>query len=153
MFDQRDDYRMGNGDVRPATSYETYDGSARIGVDVGTFRLEARGEGYRGRDIMTPGDLATGLNSQGQKDLERSSQDVRVSGLISRHALSIAGYRTSDSSHTVNVTTTNPLDQPFLPYLSFESDLGWAGLQVKDAWDWSRASSLVIGLDYESVTT
>ncbi|HEY0284409.1 MAG TPA: hypothetical protein VGC23_03405, partial [Vicinamibacterales bacterium] len=69
VFDQRHDYRMGNGDVRPATSYETYDGSARIGVGVGTFRLEARGEGYRGRDIMTPGDLATGLNSQGRKDL------------------------------------------------------------------------------------
>ena len=153
VFDQRDDYRMGNGVVRPATSYETYDGSARIGVDVGAFRLEARGEGYRGRDIMTPGDLATGLNTQGRKDLERSSQDVRVSGLISRHALSIAGYHTDDSSHTVNVTTTNPLDRPFLPYLSFESDLGWAGLQIKDAWNWSRASSLVIGFDYESVTS
>ena len=152
-FDQRDDYRMGNGVVRPATSYKTYDGSARIGVDVGTFRLEARGEGYRGRDIMTPGDLTTGLNSQGRKDLERSSQDVRLSGLVSRHALSITGYHTDDSSHTVNVTTTNPLDRPFLPYLSFESDLGWAGLQVKDAWDWSRASSLVIGVDYESVTS
>ncbi|HEY0284408.1 MAG TPA: TonB-dependent receptor [Vicinamibacterales bacterium] len=78
---------------------------------------------------------------------------MRVSGLISGHALSIAGYHTSDSSHTDNVTTTNPLDRPFLPYLSFESDLGWAGLQIKDAWDWSRASSLVIGLDYERVTT
>ena len=60
-------------------------------------------------------------------------------GRSRRHALSFTGYRTSDSSHTVNVTTTNPLDQPFLPYLSFESDLGWAGLQVKDAWNWSRA--------------
>ena len=153
VFDQRDDYRMGNGVVRPATSYKTYDGSARIGVDLGTFRLEARGEGYRGRDIMTPGDLATGLNTQGRKDLERSSQDVRVSGLIARHALSITGYHTDDSSHTVNVTTTNPLDRPFLPYLSFESDLGWAGLQIKDAWNWSRTSSLVIGFDYESVTS
>ena len=26
-FDQRDDYRMGNGEVRPATSYKTYDGT------------------------------------------------------------------------------------------------------------------------------
>ena len=111
-FDQRDDYRMGNGEVRPATSYKTYDG-------IGAHRRRrrepgastARGEGYRGRDIMTPGDLATGLNSQGRKDLERSSQDVRVSGRIGRHALSFTGYHADDSSHTFNVTTTNPLDR------------------------------------------
>ena len=102
---------------------------------------------------MTPGDLATGINTQGRKDLDRSSQDVRVSGLLSSHALSFTGYHTDDSNHTINVTTTNPLDRPFLPYLSFESDLGWAGLQIKDAWNWSRASSLVIGFDYENVTS
>jgi len=152
-FDQRDDTRMGNGVVRPATSYKTYDGSARIGIGLGAFRLEARGEGYRGRDIMAPGDLATGLNTQSRKDLERSSQDVRLSGLLSRHALSITGYHTQDSNQTDNVTTTNPLDRPFLPYLSFESDLGWAGLQIKDAWNWSSTSSLVIGFDYERVTS
>jgi vitamin B12 transporter len=153
LFDQRDDYRMGNGEVRPATSYKTYDGSVRLGVDVARWRLEARGDGYRGRDIMTPGDLATGVTSQGRKDLERSAQDVRLSGSVSMHAVSVVGYHAGESGHTVNVTTTNPLDQPFLPYLSFESDLGWAGLQIKDAWNWSRASSLVIGFDYERVTS
>jgi vitamin B12 transporter len=153
VFDQRDDYRMGNGVVRPATSYKTYNGSARLGADLGTWRLEARGEGYHGRDIMAPGDLATGINTQGRKDLERSSQDVRASGPIAGHEFSVVGYHTDDTSHTVNVTTTNPLDQPFLPYLSFESDLGWAGLQIKDAWNWSRSSSLVVGFDYERVTS
>ncbi len=150
-FDQRDDYRMGNGVVRPATSYSTISGSARLGVNIGTWRLEGRGEGYHGRDIMQPGDLATGINAQGQKDIERSSQDVRVSGPIAGHEISFVGYHTDDTSHTVNVSTTNPLDQPFLPYLSFESDLGWAGLQIKDAWHWSRSSSLVVGFDYEKV--
>jgi vitamin B12 transporter len=153
VFDQRDDYRMGDGAVRPATSYETYSGSARLGVDLGRWRLEARGEGYRGRDIMAPGDLATGINAQSRKDLERSSQDVRLAGRISSHTFSITAYHTDDSSHTDNVTTTNPLDRPYLPYLSFESDLGWAGLQIRDGWNWSRRSSLVIGFDYESVAS
>jgi len=153
VFDQRRDIRMGNGEVRPATSYETYDGSARVGVDFGAWRLDARGDGFRGRDIMTPGDLATGLNSQGKKDLARSNQDVRISGPIAGHAVSITGYHTGDRSTTVNVTTTNPLDRPFLPYLSFESELGWSGMQIKDAWNWSRTSSLVIGFDYENVTS
>ena len=29
-FDQRDDFRMGNGVVRPSTSYETFDGTVRL---------------------------------------------------------------------------------------------------------------------------
>ncbi|MPY87433.1 MAG: TonB-dependent receptor [Luteitalea sp.] len=152
-FDQRDDYRMGNGEVRPATSYKTYDGSARLGVDLGTWRLEARANGYRGRDIMTPGNLVTGVSSQGRKDLERSSQDARVTGLVGGHALSITGYHTDESSHTFNVTTTNPLDQPYLPYLSFENDLGWVGLQLRDTWNWSRQNNVVVGFDYEKVTS
>ena len=153
MFDQRDDYRMGNGEVRPATSYKTYDGAARVGADLGGWRLDVRGDAYRGRDIMTPGDLATGLNSQGRKDLERSSQDLRVSRRVGTHAIAATAYHADDSGHTFNVTTTNPLDRPFLPYLSFESDLGWSGAQIKDVWRWSHASSLVIGFDYEKVTS
>jgi vitamin B12 transporter len=153
IFNQRDDLRMGNGEVRPATAYKTYDASARVGVDVGRWRVEARGNGYRGRDMETPGDLASGINSQGSKDLERSSQDVRLSGIIARHALSVTGYHAEDSGHTYNVSSTNPLDQSFLPYLSFENDLGWHGVQVKDAWDWIRDNSLVVGMDYEKVTS
>ena len=29
----------------------------------------------------------------------------------------------TEAGHTSNVTTTNPLDLPYLPYLSFESEL------------------------------
>ena len=55
-FNQRDDIRMGNGDVRPATSYKTYDGFARVGVDLtDRWRVDGRVNGYLGRDIMTPG--------------------------------------------------------------------------------------------------
>ena len=73
-FDQRDDYRMGNGEVRPATSYKTYDGTVRVGVDLArAWRVDGRANGYRGRDIMTPGDIASGINAQGSKDLERST--------------------------------------------------------------------------------
>ena len=115
-FDQRDDYRMGNGEVRPATSYHTYDGSVRVGVDLTTiWRIDGRANGYRGRDIMSPGDLATGINSQGSKNLERSTEDARLTGRIGRHELSFTGYGAKEASHTSNVTTTNPLDAPYLP--------------------------------------
>ena len=59
---------------------------------------------------MTPGDLATGINSQGSKDLERSTEDARLTGRIGAHDLSFTGYGANEASHTSNVTTTNPLD-------------------------------------------
>jgi vitamin B12 transporter len=153
LFNQRDDYRMGNGLVRPATRYRTYDGSVRVGVDLGAWRVQGRGDGYRGRDIMTPGDLASGLNAQGRKDLDRATRDARASGLLASHAVSLTAYHATESGQTTNVTTTNPLDRPFLPYLSFENHLRWKGVQARDAWDWSAAGSLVVGFDYEQVTS
>ncbi len=153
VFDQRDDYRMGNGETRPATAYTTYNGAGRVGVDLGAWRLDANGSGYRGRDIMTPGELSSGSFQQGSKDLEQSSQDVRLAGRSGGHALSLTGYHTSEASHTSNVTSFDPSDAAFLPYLSFESKLTWAGVQARDTWNWSRLNSVVVGIDYEKVTS
>lgn len=153
-FDQRDDFRMGNGAVRPATSYRTFDGTLRLGVDLRNgWRLDGRVNGYHGRDIMTPGELASGINSQGSKNLERSSRDARVTGRVGPHDLSLTAYGAGETGHTFNVTSTNALDLPYLPYLSFENDLGWAGMQARDAWNWSRLNNLVLGVDYEKVTS
>ena len=152
VFNQRDDIRMGNGVRRPATSYKTYDGSARLGVDLAkTWRLDGKVNGYRGRDINTPGDVFSGVASQGRKNLEHASGDVRLSGQLARHLVSTTVYTAAEANHTVNVTTSNPLDVGFLPYLTFENALGWSGAQVKDAWGWSRSNNLLIGLDYERV--
>ncbi len=108
----------------------------------GTWRLEGRGEGYRGRDIMTPGRPRDRHQLPGPERSRAIESGRAPLGPIARgHALSRHRVPRDDSSHTDNVTTTNPLDRPFLPYLSFESDLGWAGLQVKDAWNWSRAAA------------
>jgi vitamin B12 transporter len=152
--EQRNDYRMGNGEVRPATSFATYDGTGRAGIEIGRgWRVDGRVNLYRGRDIMTPGELATGINAQGSKDLERSTEDIRVAGRLGGHDLSATAYGASEAGQTSNVTSTNPLDQPYLPYLSFDNELRWAGFQARDSWRWSRAHSLVAGVDYERVTS
>jgi len=144
---------MGNGVTRPATSYKTYDGGARLGVDLAqAWRLDGTVNAYRGRDINTPGDVFSGLTSQGRKNLEHASGAVRLSGQVAEHLLSTTVYSAAEENHTFNVTTSNPLDVGFLPYLTFESALNWTGAQVKDSWGWSRASNLLIGLDYEHVT-
>jgi vitamin B12 transporter len=153
-FNQRDDYRMGNGVVRPATSYRTYDASARVGADISSaWRLDGHVNVYRGRDINTPGDVFSGVSAQGRKDLDRVSEDVRLSGQVRRHFMSGTFYNAREEGHLMNVTTSNPLDQPYLPYLTFENQFTWRGLQARDVWGWSRANSLIVGLDYEHVTS
>ena len=90
-FDQRDDIRMGNGVTRPSTKFKTYAGTARVGVDLhGDWRIEGRGDVYRGRDISTPPDIAAGTVGQGRKNIERNGGDARVTGRVRAHALSIA---------------------------------------------------------------
>ena len=154
VFDQADDYRMGDGVVRPATTYKTYDGSVRIGADLSNaWRIDARVNGYLGSDIDNPGDVFTGTSSQGRKTLERSTEDVRVSGQLGSHLVSSTYFMAEEQGHTSNDRTTNPLDQPFLPYLSFESKVNWKGLQVRDSWGWQKSNNLVAGLDFEVVNS
>ena len=46
------------------------------------WRVDGRVNGYLGRDIDNPGDVFTGTSSQGRKNLERSTEDVRLSGQL-----------------------------------------------------------------------
>ena len=154
VFDQRDDIRMGNGVTRPATSYKTYDGGGRLGVTLSEgWRVDGRAEIYRGRDISTPPDIVAGTIGQGSKDIERGGGDARLTGRAGAHDLSFTGYTAAESSQSSNVTTSNPLDLPYLPFRSFESEFHWSGAQARDSWRWSRRNSLVLGFDYERVTS
>lgn len=154
VFNQRDDIRMGNGVVRPATRYKTYDGGGRIGVDLGPgWRLDGHAGVYRGVDISSPPDIVAGNIGQSSKDIDRNNGDGRISGRIGAHDVTITGYRATEASHTTNVTTSNPLDLPFLPFLSFESELAWTGGQVRDSLRLSRFSSVVLGFDFERVSS
>jgi vitamin B12 transporter len=153
-FNQRHDMRMGNGNVRPATSFKTYDTNVRAGVDVGAgWRIDGRLNDYRGLGIMSPGDLASGVNSQGSKDIAHASQDMRVNGRAGKHTVTVNGYHARENSNFTTVTSSSLEDQPFLPFLAFESELAWAGAQLRDSWNWSRSNALLAGVDYEKVTS
>ena len=97
--------------------------------------------------------MFNGVSSQGLKDLERTTGDVGISGQLRRHLLSATFFNAGERGRTTNVSTTNPLDQPFLPFLTFENELGWRGVQVRDVWGWGQANSLIAGLDAEQVTS
>ena len=79
-----------------------------------TWRVEGRAEVYRGRDIMTPGGPRDRHQlRQGSKDLERQRRDVRVTGQVSGHALSVIGVsRRRRPATRPTSPTSNPLGLP-----------------------------------------
>lgn len=92
---------MGNGVTRPATSFATYDGSARLGGALSNnWRLDGSFNGFVGRDIFTPGDVFDGESNQGTKDLERWTGDIRLTGQRGAHLLTATGFVASDQSHS-----------------------------------------------------
>lgn len=165
-FNQRDDYRVGSGEdkragyelgsraVYPYSSYNSNDGWVRLGADVSrTWRIDGRVNVYRARDVQNPGDVFAEGTRTSRKNFDRSTSDMRVQGQLGRHVLSTTAYTAGEESQTTSVKSTNPAEQPYLPFLSFEGILDWKGLQVQDAWSWWRGNSLVAGIDSELVTS
>lgn len=139
------DFTMGNGEVRPNTSFTQQYNTLRLGAQLNAdWRLSVKADNYKGRDIATPGDLAYGTTQQSNKDMDRSSQDMRLTGSFGKHLLTVTGFagEQSQAYNTKNAGTA--------PYKSFEDEQHWHGLQAQDVWAWSDIANLVFGVDVES---
>lgn len=149
-FYDQGDFTMGNGERRPNTAYGQQNHALRFGLDLAPgWRLVAKTDLYRGRDIATPGDLAYGIHDQSNKDMDRQGMDMRLTGHLGAHHVSATAFAGDQWSATTKKTSRLAADQAFLPYRSFEEDLYWRGLQMQDVWEWAADTSLVFGLDTE----
>lgn len=151
---QADDYRMGSGDIRPYTAFRTQNVNGRLGADFADhWRIDGKFDVFQGCDILTPGDIADGSTNQGSKDVDRAAGDIRLSRKFQTHTLSLTAYTAQEKNDYRRVTSTNPLDQPYLPYNYYDNQIDWYGVQVQNDWQWSDAHNLVIGIDWERVDT
>jgi len=94
-YDQNDDFKMGNGEIRANTSYETRNGSGRIGGKLAdTWRVDLAGDIYQGREIKTPGDIFNGDTMSGYRDHDRYSADATIGGkLDANNTLTLTSYQ------------------------------------------------------------
>ncbi|RQO54431.1 TonB-dependent receptor [Paucibacter sp. KBW04] len=144
------DFRMGDGQLRPSTAYGQQSHGLRAGLNLGPdWRVSASGEFYRGRDIATPGDLAYGMNQQGNKDMDRHALDLRLNGRVAAHQLGLTLFSGSQWYETRTTSSSNPTQQAYLPFRSFAEDLQWQGVQLQDSWAWGNGRQLVMGVDWE----
>src|SRR5882724_9862384 len=63
---QFDDFRMGDGQTRPNTSFANHSGSLRVGRKLSdAWRVEIRASGFFGLDVESPGAYTDGISGQG----------------------------------------------------------------------------------------
>lgn len=152
VFDQGDDFKMGDGNVRPNTAYGQQGHALRFGFNLSPdWRLNLKSDLYRGRDIATPGDLSTGTNGQSNKDMDRYGNDLKLVGKIANHQLSARLFAGEQSYESYKKTSTTVSEKPYLPFRSFDEQLKFSGWQLQDAWSWSDNTSLVFGIDQETI--
>jgi len=151
-YDQSDDFEMGNGDTRAHTSYRTQNGTIRLGADLGeTWRFDASGDIYQGRDIETPGDIFDGDNKSGNKDIDRYGLDFTTGGEFGKNnRLNITAYKTNETSEMYKHYIGYSTPVQVAPYRSYDSETDWFGCQLKDEFSWA-GHSFITGIDYQNI--
>lgn len=151
---QGDDLKMGNGEVRPHTSYREQNHALRLGLDFNSdWRLNMNGDLYRGRSIAVPGSLATGTNNQTNKNIDRYGVDVALEGRIQKHNLMLRHFKGKDETEVHKKTSSTASEQPYLPFHYYTHTYEYDGWQLQDKWGWSDWGMTVAGIDYDEATS
>lgn len=149
-WNKTDDFRMGNGDIRPLTGHEYESHSIRGGFDFNKdWRLVGKWNDWKG-DVGSSGDLLYGTSDQGKKRMANSDRDLRLIGRIGQHALNIAVFSGTQTSEMTKITSRNAPDRPQLPTVNSATDLTFSGWQAQDAWAWSQNNLLIFGVDTQN---
>lgn len=142
------DFKLGNGQTRPATGYKMDNHSIRGGLDINNeWRLVGKLMDWKGRDVYSPGDLAYGTNAQQKKQMAISDRDLRLTGHMCSHSLSGTVFSGTQFSESTILTSTTIAFRPQLPAVQYAQDLTFSGWQAQDAWSWSQDSILLFGID------
>lgn len=152
LLEQNADFRTGQGTRRPNTTYGQQNHALRLGLKLSDdWRIQLSNELYRGRDIATPGDLASGTNSQTNKDMDREGTDLKLTGRVGDHRITARTFFGTQSYEQYKKTSTTASERPYLPFQSFAEELDYRGWQLQDQFAWNDQLMTVFGVDQESI--
>lgn len=145
------DFKLGNGQIRPATGYEMDNHAIRGGLDINNeWRLVGKWKDWKGRDVYSPGDLAYGTSAQQRKQMANSDRDLRLTGHMGAHSMSATVFSGTQFSEATILTSTTASYRLQLPAIQTVTDLTFSGWQAQDAWAWSQDSVLLFGIDTQN---
>ncbi len=145
LKNQDDDFDMGGGKTRANTSFKERYGNLRIGTRLGEhWRVDAKGDFYLGRDILTPNALYYGDDRPSSKDIDRYGGDLTLEGTIGDHDPRLTLYAAHEDSEYTKMYAGQPR------YKSYEGITDWLGFQAQDTFHW-REHDLTVGIDYQDI--
>lgn len=142
-----DDNRS-DGLRRDYTKLNYNTGSLRLGYQIDkTWRIDVRGERFVAKNVESPSDIFYGNAQPGTKDIERHNEEATITGNFLNHKLSFKGYTSQENN--LNNTLVSTTGVKIVPYVSYQSETSWKGVQAKDAYQLGK-HSLIFGLDYSN---
>jgi len=142
-----DDNRS-DGLRRDYTKLNYNTGSLRLGYQLtDNWRIDIRGERFVAKNVESPSDIFFGNVQPSTKDIERHNEEAIITGSFLNHKLSFRGYNAEESGE--NNTLVSSAGEKIVPYVSYQSETSWKGIQAKDAYQLG-VHSLIFGLDYSN---
>jgi vitamin B12 transporter len=144
------DDKRSDGLRREYTRLNYNTGSVRLGYQLAThWKLNVKGERFMAKNVESPSDIFFGNAQPSTKDIERYNGELSITGELGKHAISLRGYAANEKNFNNTLLSGGNL---IVPYLSFQSNAQWNGIQLKDVVQLDR-HSLIIGIDYNRAST
>jgi vitamin B12 transporter len=144
------DDKRSDGLRREYTRLNYNTGSVRLGYQLATnWKLNVKGERFVAKNVESPSDIFFGNAQPSTKDIERYNGEVSITGDLGKHAISLRGYAANEKNFNNTLISGGAL---IVPYLSFQSNAKWNGVQLKDVVKLNR-HSLILGIDYNRAST
>jgi vitamin B12 transporter len=142
---QQDDFRLGNGEMRPSSHARRGSGRLRVGGDLFPIaRIDASID-FASLDNDAPGPLSFNPQSRSGNDTGRLSGDIRLELTPKDHAIRIVGYASREDYEYSEVPFSAPR------YVSSNTVTEYRGAQLQDSWQVLPALRLTYGADWQKV--
>lgn len=148
--DQGDDFKTGDGKVRPNSDYDRLSGRLRLGANVSDLlRLDASIDGARLRN-SAPGPYSFNPQTPSDTQLGRVGGDLRLTLTPKDHHIALVGYDSHDAYDYFTIVPAKAA-APQQRYRSSRTEADYRGVQLQDTWSLRPDLSLTYGFDWQRV--
>lgn len=142
---QMDDFRAGNGEVRPQSSFSRGSGRVRLGANVTPIIRVDGSVDFASLDSDQPGPKSFNPQSRSATQTDRVSGDLRAEITPSDHEIRLVGYASRENYLYYETPATGPR------YASTDVISKYRGAQLQDSWRVVEPLRLTFGFDWQKV--